>query len=96
MLADFNFRVIWEYLPFFLTGLKATFLLSVVSIALALVVGILACACRISGVKLLKYPAIFYIEVIRSTPLLVQIYFLYFGLPTLGIRIPEKIGRAHV
>ena len=89
MLADFNFRVIWEYLPFFLTGLKATFLLSVVSIALALVVGILACACRISGVKLLKYPAIFYIEVIRSTPLLVQIYFLYFGLPTLGIRIPE-------
>ncbi len=89
MLADFNFRIIMEYLPFFLTGLRATFLLSIVSIALALVVGIVACACRISGIRILKYPAIFYIEIIRSTPLLVQIYFLYFGLPTLGLRIPE-------
>ena len=89
MLADFNFRIIMEYLPFFLTGLRATFLLSIVSIALALVVGIVACACRLSGMGILKYPAIFYIEVIRSTPLLVQIYFLYFGLPTLGLRIPE-------
>lgn len=89
MLADFNFRVIFEYLPLFLTGLKSTFLISIVSIMLALVVGIIACACRISGIRSIKYPAIAYIEIIRSTPLLVQIYFLYFGLPTLGIRIPE-------
>lgn len=89
MLADFNFRVIFEYLPLFLTGLKSTFLISIVSIMLALVAGIIACACRISGIKSIKYPAIAYIEIIRSTPLLVQIYFLYFGLPTLGLRIPE-------
>jgi polar amino acid transport system permease protein len=89
MLADFNFRVIFEYLPLFLTGLKSTFLISIVSIMLALVVGIIACACRISGIRSIKYPAIAYIEIIRSTPLLVQIYFLYFGLPTLGIRVPE-------
>ncbi len=89
MLADFNFRVIWEYMPLFLTGVKATFLISVVSIILALATGIIACACRISSIKAIKYPAIAYIEVIRSTPLLVQIYFLYFGLPTLGIRVPE-------
>ena len=89
MLTDFNFRIIFEYLPLFLTGLKSTFLISIVSILLALVTGTLACACRISGIKAIKYPAIAYIEVIRSTPLLVQIYFLYFGLPTLGLRIPE-------
>ncbi|RLC13866.1 MAG: amino acid ABC transporter permease [Deltaproteobacteria bacterium] len=89
MLADFNFRVIWEYMPLFLTGVKATFFISVVSIILALATGIIACACRISSIKAIKYPAIAYIEVIRSTPLLVQIYFLYFGLPTLGIRVPE-------
>jgi len=89
MLADFNFRVIFEYLPLFLTGLKSTFLISIVSIMLALIAGIIACACRISGIKSIKYPAIAYIEIIRSTPLLVQIYFLYFGLPTLGIRVPE-------
>ena len=89
MLVDFNFRIIFEYLPLFLTGLKSTFLISVVSIILALITGIIACACRISGIKTIKYPAIAYIEIIRSTPLLVQIYFLYFGLPTLGLRVPE-------
>lgn len=89
MLADFNFRVIIEYLPLFLTGVKSTFLISIISIFLALVTGIIACAVRISGIKIIKYPAIAYIEIMRSTPLLVQIYFLYFGLPSLGLRIPE-------
>lgn len=89
MLVDFNFRIIFEYLPLFLTGLKSTFFISLVSIVLALVTGVIACACRISGIKILKYPAIAFIEIIRSTPLLVQIYFLYFGLPTLGLRVPE-------
>ena len=89
MLADFNFRVILEYMPLFLSGLRATFLISIVSIGLALITGTIACACRISGIRLIKYPAIAYIEIIRSTPLLVQIYFFYFGLPTLGVRIPE-------
>ena len=89
MLDNFNFRVILEYMPLFLTGLKYTFLISLVSLFLALIVGIIACACRISGFKSLKYPVIAYIEIIRSTPLLVQIYFFYFGLPTLGIRVPE-------
>ena len=89
MLAGFNFRVIWEYMPFFMEGLRNTFLISIVSILLALIVGIIACACRLSQWKLLRGISIAYIESIRSTPLLVQIYFFYFGLPTLGIRIPE-------
>ena len=81
MLVDFNFRIIFEYLPLFLTGLKSTFLISIVSIALALVTGIIACACRISDIKTLRYPAIAYIEIIRSTPLLVQIIFCISGFP---------------
>ena len=89
MLAGFNFRVIWEYMPFFMEGLRNTFLISLVSIILALIAGVIACACRLSRFKLLRGISIAYIESIRSTPLLVQIYFFYFGLPTLGIRIPE-------
>ncbi|MCD6186857.1 MAG: amino acid ABC transporter permease [Desulfuromusa sp.] len=89
MLDNFNFRIIFEYLPVFLDGLKYTFLISLVALVLALITGIIACACRISTIKIIKYPIIAYIEIIRSTPLLVQIYFLYFGLPTLGIRVPE-------
>jgi polar amino acid transport system permease protein len=89
MLEDFNLRIIWEYMPFFLEGLRNTFLISTVSIFLALILGIIACGCRLSRWKLLRGVSIVYIESIRSTPLLVQIYFFYFGLPTLGIRIPE-------
>jgi polar amino acid transport system permease protein len=89
MLEDFNLRIIWEYMPLFLEGLRNTFLISTVSIFLALILGIIACGCRLSRWKLLRGVSIVYIESIRSTPLLVQIYFFYFGLPTLGIRIPE-------
>jgi len=89
MLEDFNFRIIFEYMPFFLQGLLNTFWISIVSIILALITGIIACACRLSSIKILRWSATAYIEVIRSTPLLVQIFFFYFGLPTLGLRIPE-------
>jgi polar amino acid transport system permease protein len=89
MLEGFNFRVIWEYMPFFMEGLRNTFLISIVSLFLALLAGIVACACRLSPWRLVRGLSIAYIEAIRSTPLLVQIYFLYFGLPTLGLRVPE-------
>ncbi|MBN1225393.1 MAG: amino acid ABC transporter permease [Deltaproteobacteria bacterium] len=89
MLEGFNFRIIWEYMPLFLEGLRNTFLISIISIFLALIVGVIACGGRLSRWKFLRGISIIYIESIRSTPLLVQIYFFYFGLPTLGIRIPE-------
>lgn len=89
MLEFFNYRTIWEYMPLFGEGLRNTFLISIASLFLALIAGVLACAARLSSWKGLRAISIAYIESIRSTPLLVQIYFLYFGLPTLGIRIPE-------
>ncbi|NNF99119.1 MAG: amino acid ABC transporter permease [Desulfobacteraceae bacterium] len=89
MIEGFNFRVILEYMPLFLEGLRNTFLISFASIFLAIITGIIACAGRLSQWKVIRAIAIVYIESIRSTPLLVQIYFFYFGLPTLGIRIPE-------
>ncbi|NOY14136.1 MAG: amino acid ABC transporter permease [Deltaproteobacteria bacterium] len=89
MLTDFNFRVILEYMPLFLEGLKHTVFIAIIALVLALITGIIACACRISRFKILRYPVITYIEIIRSTPLLVQIYFFYFGLPTLGVSVPE-------
>jgi polar amino acid transport system permease protein len=75
-------------MPIFLEGLRNTFRISIISIRFALVVGIVAWACRLSSWKLLWGASIAYIESIRSTPLPVQIYFLYFGLPPLGLRIP--------
>jgi polar amino acid transport system permease protein len=89
MLESFNFRVMFEYYPLFLKGFLSTGWISLVSLILSLLVGILACAGRLSKSRFFSTPAAAYIETIRSTPLLAQIYFFYFGLPSLGFRVPE-------
>jgi His/Glu/Gln/Arg/opine family amino acid ABC transporter permease subunit len=89
MLETFNFRIIFEYLPLYLQCFWATVWLSGVSLAGALLVGITACSMRLSDSVLVSRVAVIYIEAIRSTPLLAQIYFLYFGLPSLGFQVSE-------
>lgn len=91
MLREFNFRAIVHYLPFFLNCFMATLWLSGISLIGALLIGILACSMRLSKSGLLSRIAGIYIEIIRSTPLLAQLYFLYFGLPSLGIQISEQV-----
>ncbi len=53
--------------------------------------GIFACAMRLSQSWGFKRIAGIYIETIRSTPLLAQLYFFYFGLPTMGVMMPEWV-----
>jgi polar amino acid transport system permease protein len=89
MIEAFNFRVILEYLPLYLSGLWNTVWISGASLVLALAFAIAACVARLSGVRWVSLLASFYIESIRSTPLLAQLYFLYFGLPTLGLQVSE-------
>lgn len=89
MLETFNFRVIWANMPMFLQGLGATVWISLAALLGAMLVGILACVMRLSGRRLISAPAVAFIEVIRSTPLLTQLYFFYFGLPALGMRVSE-------
>lgn len=89
MLETFNFRVILEYMPLFLRCFWATLWLSGAGLLGALIVGTVACGMRISRFTLLTWAAGAYIESIRSTPLLVQLFFFYFGLPSLGIRMSE-------
>ena len=91
MLETFNFRIILEYLPLYLQCFWATVWLSGVSLAGAMGVGIIACTMRLSPSRLISRAAGIYIESVRSTPLLAQIYFLYFGLPSLGFQISETI-----
>jgi len=91
MLETFNFRIIFEYLPLYLQCFWATVWLSGVSLAGAMGVGIIACTMRLSPSRFISRAAGIYIETVRSTPLLAQIYFLYFGLPSLGFQISETI-----
>ena len=89
MLEYFNFRVIFESSLLFMKGFLSTGWISLISLFLSLLVGTLACAGRLSKFRFFSTPAAVYIETIRSTPLLAQIYFFYFGLPSLGLRVTE-------
>ena len=89
MLEAFNFRVILEYMPLYGKCFLATLWLSALSLLGAILVGIIACAMRLSNSRLASSAAGAYIESIRSTPLLAQLYFFYFGLPSLGVMLPE-------
>ncbi len=91
MLETFNFRVILEYMPLYLKCFLATLWLSGLSLVAAILLGIIACSMRMSKSRFLSRAAGAYIEGIRSTPLLAQLYFFYFGLPTLGVMLPEWV-----
>jgi len=72
-------------LPNLLDGLSITLLLTFISLTAGLVIGIALALGRVYGNKIISSFCIAYIEVIRGTPLLVQLFILYFGLPSVGI-----------
>ena len=74
----------WKIL---LPGLKMTIPLTVLSFGLALVISILVALIQFANVPVLKQISRFYIWIIRGTPLLVQLYVVFFGLPSVGIMI---------
>ena len=70
-----------------LPGIGMTIPLTVISFALAMVIAVAAALIQTANIKILKEAVRFYVWVIRGTPLLVQLYILFFGLPKLGIII---------
>ena len=82
----FNFRDIWTQQDFLLDGVRVTLLLSMVTIASGLVIGAIGAAMRVYGGSALRSLTAAYVEIIRNTPLIVQLFIVFFGLPSLGIR----------
>lgn len=78
-----------RYLPSYLRGALTTIELSVVGVILGLTLGILLALMKISKSKILNTIAGIYIEVVRGTPMLVQIMIVYFGLKSV---IPDSMG----
>jgi polar amino acid transport system permease protein len=74
----------WDEL---VAGLRRTLQVSAIAIAGAFVIGLLLGAARAHRVPVIGQLAAIYVEVIRNTPILVQIFFLYYGLPQVGIRL---------
>ncbi len=82
------FEYVGQCLPQLLLGLELTVKMTIFALILAVVIGMIACLFSISKVKPLNWISGFYLSVIRGTPLMVQAFFIYFGLTSaLGIRI---------
>ncbi len=76
-----------KYLPLLLKGAAMTMAISVVAMALAVVAGLAIVLLRLYGIAPLRWLARAYVEVIRGTPLLIQLFMIYYGLPEFGIRL---------
>ncbi|MBD9451184.1 MULTISPECIES: amino acid ABC transporter permease [unclassified Rhizobium] len=82
-----DFTPVIDGLPSLLLGCLGTLLLAICGMLLAIVIGIGGVALRDSRYKPLRWLVISFVELIRNTPFLVQIFFLYFALPLAGIRL---------
>ncbi|WP_433749030.1 amino acid ABC transporter permease [Paenibacillus amylolyticus] len=86
---DSSLQVIIDALPLLLEGTAVTLKLVVISLIIAMVIGLISGLMSTSLNRLLRLVATLYVDIIRGTPLLVQVYFIYFGLPVfLDMRIP--------
>lgn len=80
-------RGLWRYVPLLVKGAGMTVSLSILSMALAIFSGSLLCFGKLYGSSWLQRLCSGYIEVVRGTPLLIQLYLLYYGLPNIGIHL---------
>lgn len=80
---DFNFML--KYTPFIFKGVGTTIFVSICSIACACILALLGAVSRLSKNPVMYGVSTFYVSIIRGTPLIVQIFVIYLGLPQLGI-----------
>ena len=82
-----------KYSGHFLKGAEMALILSLITVCCATVFGTLFALCKMSKIKPLKWIVSAYIEVFRSTPLMVQVMIIYFGAAALGWKI-QFLGAA--
>jgi His/Glu/Gln/Arg/opine family amino acid ABC transporter permease subunit len=88
---NFNWDVIWRSWDDFARALLLGLELAVISLAVGCVIGLLVAYARVSPRRWLSWPAWAYVEFIRNVPLLLLIFFVYFGLPEFGIFFLDKV-----
>src|SRR6478736_618025 len=90
MSYEFDFADVFAAWPELLQGLVNSLVLSAVAMAIGMVVALAGALGTTSGPKPLRWAINGYIELIRNTPFLVQIFLIYFGLPTLGLKLSSN------
>jgi len=89
-ILDFSF--LGKYYKFFLEGTQYTVLIAFFTVILGTVLGLFLSLMKLSKNKILKLIASTYIEFVRGTPILVQLYIVYYGMPALGIDLPDMLA----
>lgn len=84
---DLQFGPLREYLPVLMDGFILTLSISFISIVLGSLLGLLIAVTRSLAPRWAQWPFVAYVEVIRNTPLLVQLLIIFLGLPAMGIRL---------
>ena len=87
-----DIHLILGYLPLYLKGAGITVYLTIVSLLLGIAIGLILVVSKMSKSKILSLFASVYISVIRGTPLLLQIIFVFYALPSFGIVLSAKIS----
>ncbi len=90
---DLDFGIIVKVLPLLLEGAAVTVEITALSVGLGFLIGMIVGVARLAKNRLLKWLAMIYIDFIRGTPLLVQIFLIYFALPMItGTRIDPFVA----
>ena len=90
-MSDF-FDFFVRFLPDLLKGAGMTLLLTAEGLAAGFIIGLAATLARTYGSKFWKGVAVVYVEIFRGTPLLVQLFLLYYGLPGIGISMSRELA----
>jgi polar amino acid transport system permease protein len=88
---NFDFTPVWDNIPTLLTGTGYTLLIALFAAIISLVGGLAVSLTTLYGKKIFSYPLRFFIWLFMGTPLLLQLYLLYFGLGQVGILIPALL-----
>lgn len=90
---QFKYSVIWESIPVLLVGVKLTIWITFFGLLIGFFLGTLAGLGKTVRSQILNKISAVYIETIRGTPLMVQVMFIYFGLPMAsGTRVPPLVA----
>lgn len=88
---NLNWEAIREALPLYVEGAKLTLLYGSLGFLFSLVVGLILSLVHYFRVPILRQMVSAYIEVSRNTPLLIQLFFLYYGLPKIGLVLSKEV-----
>lgn len=86
-----NWEFVHKYWPLYEKAALLTVRIGILGILAALIIGIIAAFVRYRKIPVLSQIFSFYIELSRNTPLLVQLFFIYYGLPKIGIRLDAEV-----